>query len=60
VSTRKESGRKSGEEPRREKSVGSKQKYQTPRLAVYGSLRRLALGVGGAKGDGAGNPRSRA
>ena len=38
----------------------SKRPYRTPRLTVYGSLRHLALGVGGGKADGAGAPKSRA
>ena len=43
-----------------EERAPSKRQYHTPRLTVYGSLRKLALGVGGNKGDGAGNPKSRA
>ena len=37
-----------------------KRPWRTPRLAVYGNLRHLALGTGGSKSDGMGDPKSRA
>lgn len=37
-----------------------KQDYATPRLVVYGDLRRLTLVKGGSRGDGPFKPRSRA
>lgn len=46
------------------KSKGPRRKsYRTPRLVVYGNLRRLtkmfAMPKGGAKGDGGGAPMTR-
>lgn len=43
-----------------EELVQAKRPYRAPRLTVYGSLRKIALGVGGAKSDGGGTPKSRA
>jgi hypothetical protein len=37
-----------------------KRPYRTPRLVVYGRLNELALEKGGVKGDGKGNPASKA
>ena len=57
---RKQSGRDTGDgEPKREEPARPKRSYRTPRLAVYGSLRHLALGVGGKRADGGGNPKSK-
>jgi hypothetical protein len=41
------------------KHVERKRPYQTARLTVYGNLRKLTLGEGGAKADGRGGPLSK-
>ena len=38
----------------------TKKPYRTPRLVVHGDLRRLTMAKGGTKGDGAGQPRTKA
>ena len=38
----------------------SKKTYRSPRLVVYGDLRRLTMAKGGTKGDGGGKPATRA
>ncbi len=61
MSKRKQSARSAGGSPKVSAHHSQeKRPYQAPRLTVYGSLRKLALGVGGVKGDGAFNPKSRA
>ena len=39
---------------------GAKKPYATPRLVTHGDLRKLALGTGGKRADGKGNPASKA
>ena len=39
---------------------GAKKPYATPRLVTHGDLRKLALGSGGKRADGKGNPASKA
>lgn len=34
--------------------------YRSPRLVVYGDLRRLTMVKGGTKGDGGGKPATKA
>lgn len=36
-----------------------KKSYQSPRLVVYGTLRRLTMGGGGINGDGKGKPKTK-
>jgi hypothetical protein len=45
---------------RKEPSKPSKRPYRTPRLITHGNLPQLAMAKGGAKGDGPGNPASKA
>lgn len=42
------------------KTQGKKKPYRPPRLVVYGDLRRLTMAKGGQKGDGGGNPKTKA
>jgi hypothetical protein len=37
----------------------AKKPYATPRLVTHGDLRKLALGSGGKRADGKGNPASK-
>lgn len=39
--------------------VKKKRAYRTPKLKVYGDLRRLTRTKGGAGNDGAGKPKTR-
>lgn len=41
-------------------SLKNKNSYHSPRLVVYGDLRRLTMAKGGTKGDGPGVPRTKA
>ena len=47
------------DEPRAQ-APRSKKPYVTPRLVTHGDLRKLALGTGGKRADGKGNPASKA
>jgi hypothetical protein len=61
VSNRKQSaGQTGGGHKAAADRAPQKRPYRAPRLTVYGSLRKIALGVGGDKSDGGGNPKSRA
>lgn len=60
MSNRKQSGQKGDADAKAAADAAAKRPYQKPRLAVYGSLRHLALGVDGKKSDGGGSPKSRA
>ena len=42
------------------KTSRAKKPYRTPRITVYGDLRRLTLAKGGAANDGGGKPRTKA
>ncbi|MBI4014060.1 MAG: lasso RiPP family leader peptide-containing protein [Candidatus Rokubacteria bacterium] len=42
------------------KTSRPKKPYRTPRVTVYGDLRRLTLAKPGSKNDGAGRPRTKA
>jgi hypothetical protein len=62
VTDGKHSGRPNQGEPKRQGPdvSAAKRPYRTPRLAVYGSIRHLALGLGGSKSDAHGEPKSKA
>jgi hypothetical protein len=42
------------------KQAVTKKPYSAPRLTTHGKFKDIVQGVGGAKADGGGNPKSRA